>query len=237
MHVPVGAGTRPPQAGLLSLMLGRGSVRGGRRVRARRSRRGVSTRPRFGDDPQVPINIPALAATARVEYDLNKELRLHGYANLASGFMGGLPNYLGYCNSVMYGRCGGGGKAAGSALLVVEALSIAYGMRVVPYVPRALAGCLILHVGLDLVREAVVDSRAALDGVEYAVVVCIAGVMTVWGFSAGLLFALAASGLTFTARRPSGIEAKSFSPRRKTPASSSRKDVETAAPPRARAAG
>ena len=39
-------------------------------------------------------------------------------------------------------------------MIVVEALSVAYGMRVVPYVPRCLAGCLILHVGLDLVKDA-----------------------------------------------------------------------------------
>ena len=56
-----------------------------------------------------PINIPALAATVHVDYDLNHELKLHGVSNLASGLVGGLPNYLGYCNSVMYARCGGGG--------------------------------------------------------------------------------------------------------------------------------
>ena len=68
----------------------------------------------------VPINIPALAATVHVDYDLNHELKLHGVSNLASGLVGGLPNYLGYCNSVMYARCGGGGRAAGAALIVVD---------------------------------------------------------------------------------------------------------------------
>ena len=116
----------------------------------------------------MPINIPALAATVHTDYDLNKELRLHGFSNFVSGLTGGLPNYLGYCNSVMYARCGGGGRAAGSALIVVEALSVLYGMRLVPYIPRCLAGCLIIHVGLDLVKEAVYDSYATLDGVEYS---------------------------------------------------------------------
>ena len=146
----------------------------------------------------VPINIPALAATVHVDYDLNHELKLHGVSNLASGLVGGLPNYLGYCNSVMYARCGGGGRMAGIALIVVEALSVAYGMRVVPYVPRCLAGCLILHVGLDLVKEALYDSLGAFDTLEYGCIVAIGFVMTVFGFSSGLLFALVASTLIFT---------------------------------------
>ena len=146
----------------------------------------------------VPINIPALAATVHVDYDLNHELKLHGVSNLASGLVGGLPNYLGYCNSVMYARCGGGGRMAGAALIVVEALSVAYGMRVVPYVPRCLAGCLILHVGLDLVKEALYDSLGAFDSLEYGCIVAIGFVMTVFGFSSGLLFALVASTLIFT---------------------------------------
>jgi SulP family sulfate permease len=146
----------------------------------------------------VPINIPALAATVHVDYDLNHELKLHGVSNLASGLVGGLPNYLGYCNSVMYARCGGGGRAAGAALIVVEALSVAYGMRVVPYVPRCLAGCLILHVGLDLVKEALYDSLGAFDSLEYGCIVAIGFVMTVFGFASGLLFALVASTLIFT---------------------------------------
>jgi len=81
---------------------------------------------------------------------------------------------------------------------VVEALSVAYGMRVVPYVPRCLAGCLILHVGLDLVKEALYDSLGAFDSLEYGCIVAIGFVMTVFGFSSGLLFALVASTLIFT---------------------------------------
>ena len=75
---------------------------------------------------------------------------------------------------------------------------MAYGMRVVPYVPRCLAGCLILHVGLDLVKEALYDSLGAFDSLEYGCIVAIGFVMTVFGFSSGLLFALVASTLIFT---------------------------------------
>jgi SulP family sulfate permease len=71
-------------------------------------------------------------------------------------------------------------------------------MRVVPYVPRCLAGCLILHVGLDLVKEALYDSLGAFDSLEYGCIVAIGFVMTVFGFSSGLLFALVASTLIFT---------------------------------------
>mmetsp|Transcript_19546 Transcript_19546/g.60249 ORF Transcript_19546/g.60249 Transcript_19546/m.60249 type:complete len:796 (-) Transcript_19546:24-2411(-) len=145
----------------------------------------------------VPINIPALAATVNESYDLSHELKLHGVANLASGLVGGLPNYLGYCVSVMYAKSGGGGKPAGVALICLDALAVFYGIRIVPYVPRVLAGCLILHVGLDLVKEALYDSFDAFDMIEYSCILLIVGVMTFKSFEAGLLIAFIGAAFAF----------------------------------------
>ena len=74
------------------------------------------------------------------------------------------------------------GAAAESwrGFIVVEALSVAYGMRVVPYVPSAWrAASFYTWPGLALCCMI----RWAFDSLEYGCIVAIGFVMTVFGFS------------------------------------------------------
>jgi SulP family sulfate permease len=61
-----------------------------------------------------------------------------------------------------------------------------------------MAGCLILHIGIDLSREALVDSLNSFDMFEYASVILIMVVMTVYGMTAGLGVGVLCAALTFT---------------------------------------
>ena len=47
----------------------------------------------------VPINIPSLSMSTKVNSDMNSELKAHGYSNIIAGCCGGLQNYLCYSNS------------------------------------------------------------------------------------------------------------------------------------------
>ena len=47
----------------------------------------------------APINIPSLSLTTDTNVDMNKELVAHGVSNIGAGLLGGLQNYLCYCNS------------------------------------------------------------------------------------------------------------------------------------------
>lgn len=56
-----------------------------------------------------------------------------------------------------------------------------------------MAGTLLMHVGIDLTKEAIWDTRNGLDTFEYISVIIITLVMTVFGMTAGL-----ATGITFS---------------------------------------
>jgi SulP family sulfate permease len=103
----------------------------------------------------VPINIPSLSMSTGKVVDMNNELIAHGYSNIISGFCGGLQNYLCYSNSLLYFKCHGKGKFSGYLLVVITAVFFIIGPSMVYYIPRAMAGCLLMHVGIDLTREAV----------------------------------------------------------------------------------
>ena len=123
----------------------------------------------------------------------------HGFSNVLSGLCGGLQNYLCYSNSLLYFRCGGGGREEGLLLALASLVCVWMGPMAVRMVPRALPGCLLLHLGLDLAKEGLWDSAfSGLDLAEYVTVLCIAGAMGLWGMSEGLGLGVLCAALAFT---------------------------------------
>ena len=111
----------------------------------------------------VPINIPAFAISTDVETDMNAELIAHGYSNFISGAMGGLQNYMSYSNSVLYAKSGGEGPVSSLGIVLCTAGLFVFGPSVCDYLPRCMAGTLLLHIGIDLVLEGVYDSIGQYD--------------------------------------------------------------------------
>jgi len=146
----------------------------------------------------VPINIPSLSISTGYEADMNRELAVHGWSNILSGLVGGLPNYLCYTNSLLYFKCQGGGRASGAALSLILGAAFVAGPGALAYVPRCMAGCLLIHVGLDLSREALVDSWNGFDTFEYVCVLLITATMTSLGMTPGLFIGLVSCAVSFT---------------------------------------
>eukprot|EP00928_Gymnodinium_smaydae_P023220 TRINITY_DN19244_c0_g1_i1.p1 TRINITY_DN19244_c0_g1~~TRINITY_DN19244_c0_g1_i1.p1 ORF type:complete len:910 (-),score=86.92 TRINITY_DN19244_c0_g1_i1:146-2821(-) len=146
----------------------------------------------------APINIPSLAMSTSLEGDMDEELIVHGWTNVVSGVFGGLPNYLCYSNSLLYFKCNGGGRASGVALSIILVGFFVVGPGVIAYIPRCMAGCLLIHVGLDLTREALVDSFDIFDAYEYSSVVLITLTMTACGMTTGLGLGIVLSAMSFT---------------------------------------
>ena len=107
----------------------------------------------------VPINIPAFAISTDVDTDMNAELIAHGYANALSGMVGGLQTYMTYSNSVLYAKSGGTGKISSLAIVMVTMVLFVIGPSIASFLPRCMAGTLLLHIGIDLVLEGVYDCK------------------------------------------------------------------------------
>jgi MFS superfamily sulfate permease-like transporter len=145
----------------------------------------------------VPINIPAFAISTDVESDMNAELIAHGWSNGLSGIFGGLQNYMTYSNSVLYAKTGGTGKVSSIGVVSVTAILFVVGPSMCDYLPRCMAGTLLLHIGIDLVLEGVYDSFGQYDYLEYAGIWVITIVMTFWGMTAALIAGVIAALSTY----------------------------------------
>ncbi|KAH7102554.1 sulfate anion transporter [Auriculariales sp. MPI-PUGE-AT-0066] len=130
-----------------------------------------------------PLNVPALAISLDQEIDTNKELVAHGWSNLAAGLVGTVPNYVVYVNSLLFYRVGGGSRTAGMLLAIATFGLLIIGPQPIAYIPVLLVGALIFVLGIDLVKEAVWDTRNRIPVTIWSIII----VMSVWDFVIGVL--------------------------------------------------
>ena len=148
----------------------------------------------------VPINIPAFSISTNVDPDMNAELIAHGYSNTLSGLFGGLQNYMTYCNSVIYVKAHGGGKASSIGIVLTTCAIFVFGPTMASLVPRCMAGTLLLHLGIDLFLEGVYESYDEYDRLEYAGIWLITLVMVSIGMDAALIAGIIAALSTYAAQ-------------------------------------
>jgi sulfate permease, SulP family len=148
----------------------------------------------------VPINIPAFALSTKVDVDMNQELIAHGYSNIVSGAFGGLQNYMAYTQSVLYDKSSGTGRISGVAVAILTGVLFFVGPTVATYIPRCMAGTLLLHVGIDLFLEGVWDTFGKFDVLEYSGIWLIVTVMTVYGMEAAMVAGGIAAVSTYAAQ-------------------------------------
>ncbi|KAI8091871.1 sulfate transporter family-domain-containing protein [Thamnidium elegans] len=159
----------------------------------------------------VPINVPALGvSTNKDDVNVNRELVAHGLSNAVSGLFGSVQNYLVYTNSVLFIRSGGDSRVAGLMLAGATAILWMVGPWIVGYIPVMVVGSLIFHLGLDLLKEALVDTWHSVHYLEYITICVIIACMATLGFVEGILVGIIMACVFFVvqnARRSEAIRA------------------------------
>lgn len=136
----------------------------------------------------VPLNVPALGVSVGEDnVDTDRELVAHGISNMTAGFLGTVPNYLCYVNSVLFYRVGGGSRLSGLMLAGATLVILLMGPSLIGYLPIMVVGALIFVLGLDLIREAVWDTWNRASRLEYLTILVIIVVMTLSDFVVGCL--------------------------------------------------
>lgn len=135
----------------------------------------------------VPINVPNLAMVVQEDnVNINRELIMHGISNTLSGCVGSIQNYLVFVNSVLFMDTGGNSRLAGYMLAAATFGLLVAGPVVIGYVPVMVVGTLIYMLGIDLAREALVQTWGRLHRLEYFTIVIIAFVMGIYDFVVGI---------------------------------------------------
>lgn len=81
-------------------------------------------------------------------------------------------NYLVYTNTVLFMRSGGNSRVAGIMLAIGTFGILVAGPTIVGYIPIMVVGALIFYLGIDLMKEALVETWGKVHHLEYLTVSC-----------------------------------------------------------------
>lgn len=148
----------------------------------------------------VVLYISALEVERRRDIDVGAELQVMGWANVASGMVGGPPGYIYLADTVVMGRLVGyrRGPALVAALTLGVVLSI--GSTILEFVPTFVVGGLLLFVGIDFLVEWLWESRRRMAPGDYLLMVGIVVLVATVGFLVGVAAGLVAAILLFVIR-------------------------------------
>ena len=101
-----------------------------------------------------------------------------------------LSDYLVYTNSLLFIKSGGDSRLAGLMLAGATTILWFAGPGIVGYIPIMVVGALIFHLGLDLLKEALVDTWSNLHHFEYITICAIIFFMAWLGFVEGIFLGI-----------------------------------------------
>ena len=96
------------------------------------------------------LGLMAIEVEAKIDVDLDHELRLNGIANLLVGACGGMTGTLSMSRTVLNYRAGGRHRASGILAGAICLLTLAFGTRALGFIPVPILGGLLLQLGADL---------------------------------------------------------------------------------------
>jgi sulfate permease, SulP family len=135
------------------------------------------------------LNTTSLELLTRSEIDLDRELRVAGAANIASGFAGGLVGYHGMSVSALHHGLARGRRLPGLVVAAMIVATVVLGPGLLSYIPRLLLGGLLAYVGLALLHEWLIASRSSFRAADHLIVVgmfvLIVATGFVWGVAIG----------------------------------------------------
>ena len=139
------------------------------------------------------LNASAIEVGERVDLPFDFELKAAGVGNVVGGFVGSLPGWqsLTLQRLVKSSRTN---KVGAMIVGLVSLSALAAGPRVIGYLPVFVVAGVVVGLGLDLLYEWVVASRANVTATDYSIVLIVvvvtAGFGFVWGVMVGVLAAI-----------------------------------------------
>lgn len=99
------------------------------------------------------LNVSGLEFVSRESFDQNRELRLTGVGNIVTAPLGALVGYVALGSSLLARRLGSKSRTIPFMAAAIMAVLGIFGPQLIGFVPRFIAGGLLMAVGIDLMIE------------------------------------------------------------------------------------
>ncbi|MEO1148850.1 MAG: SulP family inorganic anion transporter, partial [Cyanobacteria bacterium J06638_22] len=147
------------------------------------------------------FNLSGIETTTPQEFDLNRELRVTGTANLASGLSGGMIGFHGVGVTALSGiTAGKPTRLVGLVAATVVGLSLLSGPALVTLIPKFVFGGLTLYLGIDFLVEWVGKARHRFSPLDYGWILVILLTIATLGILPGVGIGLMVTVIAFVVR-------------------------------------
>ncbi|RUT08794.1 sulfate permease [Dulcicalothrix desertica PCC 7102] len=136
----------------------------------------------------IAILLNAIGIEIAVQHDCNldHELCVNGIANIFTGLCGGMVGHLSLNRSLLNQSAGANSRVAGLTTAAFCGFILIFGSSIFTYIPRFVLGGLLLTIGFKLLHEWVYSAWFKFPRLEYAIIIVILAITTIWGFIAGV---------------------------------------------------
>lgn len=143
------------------------------------------------------LGASGLEVMARRDISLDRELREHGWLNLAAAGLGGYLSLVSVGRSVVLLDSGVRTRLAGAVAGGVCLLALASAATLLQGVPKVVLAAFLLYLGAALLWEWVVEVRRRMGRADWVLIVVILATTAIIGFTVAVLAGILASCLNF----------------------------------------
>jgi sulfate permease, SulP family len=143
------------------------------------------------------LNTTGIEIATRSEANIERDLKVHGLANLLTGGLGGMVVCTSLSRSILVRTAGATSRLSGLTVAAIAAGVLIADPAFLGYVPKYVLGGLLLYLGSDLVYQWLIHSSRRLLLLEYLSLIAIAALIIYSGFIAGVLIGIVIGCATF----------------------------------------
>jgi len=143
------------------------------------------------------LNTTGIEIATRSEANIERDLKVLGFANLLAAALGGYVSYTSLSRSLLVRNAGANSRLAGLTVAAISAAFLIVNPSLLGYVPKYILGGLLLYLGADLVYQWLISSSRRLLPLEYLSLIAIAALIIYSGFVAGILIGIVIGCATF----------------------------------------
>ena len=143
------------------------------------------------------LSVTAVEVDARLDVDVDRELKVNGVANLLAAIGGGMVGTLSVSRTLFSYHNGARNRASGAIAAAMCLLAFAGASKALGYLPVPILGAMLLNMGGTLLNDWLVKGWSRMQRADYIQVVVILVVIARWDFVAGIALGIISACVTF----------------------------------------
>jgi len=143
------------------------------------------------------LNTTGIEIAARSEADIDRDLKVLGFANIVIAALGSYVSCTSFSRSMLVRTAGATSRLAGMTVAAISVAVLVADPSFLGFVPKYILGGLIFYLGADLVYQWLIQSSRRLLPLEYLSLLAIAVLIIYFGFIAGVLIGIVIGCATF----------------------------------------